>query len=191
MPEDIPAAEAAGGATVGALADLADLAGRRGYRVGVAESLTSGQLAADLGAGPDASSWFRGGLVAYASQVKFDVLGVTPGRVVTSECARQMASGAMRLLGADAVVATTGVGGPDPEEGELPGTVFVAALVRGRLECEHLLLPGSPVDVLRQTRAHALRLLLTTMRAASGVGASASADDEDGPRDSVEESRPD
>jgi nicotinamide-nucleotide amidase len=169
MPEeDTPAAGAPGASAVEALADLA---GREGYLVGVAESLTSGQLAADLGAGPDASSWFRGGLVAYASQVKFDVLGVDPGPVVTAECAHQMAVGATRLLGADAVVATTGVGGPDPEEGKPPGTVHVASLVRGRLECEHLLLEGSPPEVLEQTRAHALRILLATMRAATGTPA--------------------
>jgi nicotinamide-nucleotide amidase len=48
---------------------IASLARRHGFGVGVAESLTSGQVAADLGAGPRAASWFRGGLVAYASEV--------------------------------------------------------------------------------------------------------------------------
>jgi nicotinamide-nucleotide amidase len=146
---------------------IAALSGQHGYLVGVAESLTSGQLAADLGAGPDASEWFRGGLVSYAAQVKFDLLGVTPGPVVSAECALQMATGATRLLGADAVVATTGVGGPDPEEGEPPGTVFVAALVRGGETCERLDLTGTPAEVLRQTREHALSILLSAMRAAS------------------------
>jgi nicotinamide-nucleotide amidase len=153
VPENAPVAET-----------IAALAVRHAYQVGVAESLTCGQLAADLGAGPDASAWFRGGVVAYASQVKFDLLGVSPGRVVTDECARQMATGATRLLGADAVVATTGVGGPDPEEGEKPGTVFVAVLVRGRETCARLDLAGTPAEVLGQTRWHALRLLLAAMR---------------------------
>jgi len=101
---------------------IASLARSHGFGIGVAESLTSGQVAADLGAGPQAASWFRGGLVAYASEVKFDVLGVRPGPVVSEECARQMAWGVASLLDADAVVATTGVGGPDPDEGEPPGT---------------------------------------------------------------------
>jgi nicotinamide-nucleotide amidase len=148
---------------------LAALASRHDFQVGVAESLTCGQLAAVLGAGEDASDWFRGGLVAYASQVKFDVLGVTPGPVVTAGCARQMALGATRLLGADAVVATTGVGGPEPEEGEPPGTVFVAALVRGHATGLRLELPGDPAEVLRQTRAHALDVLLDAMRAVAGT----------------------
>ena len=148
---------------------LAALATQHDFRIGVAESLTSGQLAAALGTGSDAADWFRGGLVAYAAQVKFDVLGVTPGPVVTAECARQMARGASRLLGADAVVATTGVGGPEPEEGEPPGTVYVATLVRGHASGLRLDLPGDPPQVLRQTRAHALDVLLDAMRARAGV----------------------
>ncbi|RNM11120.1 CinA family protein [Nocardioides pocheonensis] len=145
------------------VASVADLASAHTFRVGVAESLTSGQLAADLGAGPEASTWFRGGVVAYASEVKFAVLGVTPGPVVTERCAREMAEGAASLLGADAVVATTGVGGPDPEEGEPPGRVYVAAYVRGGQTCERLDLSGEPPDVLEQTRVRALALLREAM----------------------------
>jgi nicotinamide-nucleotide amidase len=143
--------------------EIAAAAARHQIRVGVAESLTSGQLAADLGAGPDASRWFRGGIVAYAPQVKFDLLGVTPGPVVTAGCVRQMARGAARALGADAVVATTGVGGPDPEEGEPPGTVYVGVLVGGHETCRRLDLGGDPDTVLAQTRAHALTILLDAL----------------------------
>jgi nicotinamide-nucleotide amidase len=153
------------------IGEIAALAAEHGFRVGVAESLTSGQLAADLGAGPSASDWFRGGLVAYASEVKFDVLGVPPGPVVTATCARQMALGVASLVDADAVVATTGVGGPESEEGESPGTVYVAALVRGRETCRRLDLAGEPPEVLAQTRRHALGILLEAMRAAAGVTA--------------------
>jgi nicotinamide-nucleotide amidase len=143
---------------------IAALATRLDLRVGVAESLTSGTLAQRLGAGPDAADWFRGGLVAYAAAVKFDLLGVSPGLVVTRECAREMARGAARLLGADAVVATTGVGGPGPEEGQPPGTVYVAAIVRDRETCRRLELAGDPAEVLRQTTDRALQLLLELMR---------------------------
>lgn len=145
------------------VASIADLASAHGFRVGVAESLTSGQLAADLGAGPEASTWFRGGVVAYASEVKFEVLGVTPGPVVTELCAREMAKGTADLLGADAVVATTGVGGPDPEEGKPPGRVYVAAYVRGLETCQRLDLSGDPPDVLDETRARALAHLHEAM----------------------------
>ena len=145
---------------------IASLAGEHGFQVGVTESLTGGPLAADLAAGPEASSWFRGGLVAYASEVKFDVLGVTPGPVVSAACARQMAWGAASLLDADAVVSTTGVGGPDPEEGEAPGTVYLAALVRGHEAAIRLELEGDPPEILEQTRTRALELLRDSLRSA-------------------------
>ena len=145
--------------------EIAELAGRLDLTVGVAESLTSGQLAARLGAGPEASQWFRGGLVAYAAAVKFQVLGVDPGPVVTAACARQMATGVASLLGAEATVATTGVGGPEPDEGEPPGTVYLAAQVRGRHRDLRLDLDGEPEVVLAQTVDAALDLLLELVRA--------------------------
>lgn len=61
--------------------------------IAVAESLTGGQLSSALAAVPEATDWFRGGLVAYAPEVKFDALGVTPGPVVTARCAEEMATG--------------------------------------------------------------------------------------------------
>lgn len=138
---------------------IASLASRRGLRVAVAESLTSGKLATSLGAGPDASEWFVGGVVAYAADVKFDLLGVTPGPVVTATCAREMAAGVARLLRADVAAAVTGVGGPDPDEGEPPGTVYLATVVAGHEKCQRLDLDGDPDDVLRQTRDAALTAL--------------------------------
>ena len=144
---------------------IASVAMRSGFRVGVAESLTCGKLSSELGATPNASEWFRGGVVAYASGVKFDVLGVTPGPVVTPSCAREMAAGAARVLDADATVAVTGVGGPDPQEGEPPGTVYVAARVRGLETGHRLQLDGGPEEVLAQTTPRALEVLLDAMRA--------------------------
>jgi nicotinamide-nucleotide amidase len=149
---------------------IASLAVRNGFRVGVAESLTCGKLASQLGAAPEASEWFRGGVVAYASEVKFDVLGVAPGPVVTAECARQMAAGAAKLLGADATVAVTGVGGPEPEEGEPPGTVYVATWTRGVDGCcERLDLQGDPPQILAATTDRALELLLASVRDSAGT----------------------
>jgi nicotinamide-nucleotide amidase len=149
---------------------IASLAGRNRIRVGVAESLTCGKLAAQLGAAPNASEWLRGSVVAYASGVKFDVLGVTPGPVVTPECARQMAAGAAKVLDADAVVAVTGVGGPDPEEGHPPGTVYVATWVRGTQTCERFQFSGSPDEVLEKTVPKALEALRAGMHAHATAG---------------------
>jgi nicotinamide-nucleotide amidase len=151
--------------------EIADLARQHAFDVSVAESLTSGQIATALGAGPEASSWFRGGVVAYATEVKQTVLGVRPGPVVTAECARDMAAGVAALLGADAAVSVTGVGGPDAEEGEPPGTVYVATIVRGHEGVVRLDLDGDPEEVLARTTAHALEMLRGAMGSAGALSA--------------------
>ncbi|CAI7653105.1 unnamed protein product, partial [Penicillium discolor] len=77
------------------LEHLGELARSRGLRVSVAESLTSGRLANTIGAGEGASGWFAGGIVAYFTEVKERVLGLTPGTDPTSAaCAEQLARGA-------------------------------------------------------------------------------------------------
>jgi nicotinamide-nucleotide amidase len=144
--------------------EIAALATSHDFRIGVAESLTGGQLASRLAAGPDASDWFRGGVVAYAPEVKFNVLGVPPGPVVTETCAREMARGAARVLGGDATVAVTGVGGPEPEEGQPPGTVYVATVVRGAERCARLELSGEPDEIVTSTTRQALELLDEALR---------------------------
>lgn len=138
---------------------VADLAMARGLWVGAVESLTCGRLAAALGAASEASSWFRGGIVAYATKVKQELLGYQGDRVVTHECAREMAQAGARLLGAEAVVSATGVGGPGPSEGEPAGTVIVATSVLGELASHRLLIDGEPGEVLEQAVVACLRLL--------------------------------
>lgn len=139
---------------------IASLAGERHLTVATAESLTSGLIATRLGAGPNASDWFRGSVVAYQEPVKFDVLGVPEGPVVTAECAEQMVRGLVKLLGADAGVAVTGVGGPDPEEEEPAGTVYVGVLVGAALTVHRLDLAGEdPERILAETAERSLRYL--------------------------------
>ncbi|MGH9102897.1 MAG: competence/damage-inducible protein A [Acidimicrobiales bacterium] len=96
----------------------------RGLSLGLAESLTGGLVASRLVSVPGASAWFRGCVVAYDPAVKQALLGVAPGPVVSEEAAMAMALGARRALGADVGLALTGVAGPDPEEGNPPGTVW-------------------------------------------------------------------
>jgi nicotinamide-nucleotide amidase len=103
-----------------------DLLRQRGWSLGLAESLTAGLVAARLANVQGASDVLRGSLVAYASDVKFDLLGVTPGTVVSEEAAREMAAGARRVLGADVGVAVSGVAGPDRQDGVPVGTVCIA-----------------------------------------------------------------
>jgi nicotinamide-nucleotide amidase len=97
----------------------------RGLTLGVAESLTGGLIASRLVDVPGASAWFRGGVVAYDAAVKFSVLGVPEGPVVTEAAALAMAEGARRVLGASVGLGITGVAGPDRQEDLEPGTVFV------------------------------------------------------------------
>lgn len=131
---------------------VAALAMRSSLTVGVAESLTGGQLSAALASGDDAATWFRGSVVAYAPVVKFHVLGVQEGPVNSARCANQMVNGALDVLECDVAVAVTGVGGPGPDEGVPPGTVFIAC---GRRDAstavsEHHM-DGSPLEVLQRT----------------------------------------
>lgn len=131
----------------------------RGLTVAVAESLTGGELSAALARTGDASRWFAGGVVAYLDETKYRVLGVPDGPVVTPEAARAMAEGVLRLTGADAAVAVTGVGGPDPQEGREPGTVYICtATAVGAHDFTHAF-AGDPDAIVALSIEHALRHL--------------------------------
>lgn len=104
-----------------------DLAMERGVTVGAAESLTSGLIATRLAEPPGGGECFCGSVVAYATEVKHRVLGVPDVPAVSPEAAAAMAEGARRLLGADIAIASTGVAGPEPQDGQPVGTVFVAS----------------------------------------------------------------
>jgi nicotinamide-nucleotide amidase len=98
----------------------------RGLTLAVAESLTGGLVASRLVNVPGASEWFRGGVVSYATDVKYSLLDVPEGPVVSAPAAAAMATGVAAKLGADVGLAVTGVAGPDSQEGHPPGTVFMA-----------------------------------------------------------------
>ena len=127
---------------------VADLATSYGVRLAVAESLTAGRISSFLGRGEAASEWYRGAVVAYDEDVKFDVLGVTPGPVVTAACAEQMADGVRALLGADIALGITGVGGPGPQEDRPPGTVHLAVATPAGTRSLHACLAGDPSEVV-------------------------------------------
>ncbi|HEY2333330.1 MAG TPA: competence/damage-inducible protein A [Acidimicrobiales bacterium] len=114
----------------------------RGLTLAVAESVTGGLVASRLVDVAGASRWFRGGVVSYASEVKFDVLGVTPGPVVSARAAGEMAQGVRRLLGADVGLAVTGVAGPDPQEDQPVGTLFLGLAMGDEIETTGLSLTG-------------------------------------------------
>lgn len=110
--------------------DLVDQLQAQEATVAAAESLTGGRLAARLTEAPGSSKVFLGGVVTYATEAKMQVLDVPESvvqehGVVSEECAREMAEGARRLYGSTYALSTTGVAGPDTQEGKPVGTVFV------------------------------------------------------------------
>ncbi|WP_344736676.1 CinA family protein [Microbacterium awajiense] len=133
---------------------------RDGVLIALAESLTSGLLASRVGAAPDASSWFAGGVVAYRTAVKEDLLGLPPGTdPCSAECAEQLARGVRTLLAADVSISTTGVGGPDPQDGHPPGTVYLGWATSTGSGHRLLRIDGPPETVVETTVAEALALL--------------------------------
>ncbi|CAB4713365.1 MAG: competence/damage-inducible protein A [Actinobacteria bacterium] len=122
----------------------------RGLTLGLAESVTGGLVSGRLTNIAGASDVLRGAVVAYASEVKFDVLGVTNGPVVSPEAAVEMAVGAQRVLGADVALSLTGVAGPAEQEGQRPGTLCIGvALPNGVTASSVVQLPGAR-DQMRQ-----------------------------------------
>ena len=139
----------------------------RGWTLGLAESVTGGLVAGRITNVPGASEVFAGSVVSYASEVKFDLLGVEPGPVVSETAAMQMASGARRVLHTDVALALTGVAGPAEQDGMPVGTLCAAvALPDGRVVARTFRLPGLR-DQMRQmsviTALDLLRRELLTM----------------------------
>lgn len=139
---------------------LSRLALTHELRIAVVESLTSGGLAHAIGAGEEASRWFAGGIVAYMTDVKQHLLKLTTGvDPCSAECAEQLAVGGLELFAADVCVSTTGVGGPESEDGHPPGTVYLGWAMQDQHGHEHLQLGGDPDAVLAATVDAAVRLL--------------------------------
>jgi nicotinamide-nucleotide amidase len=148
------------------VADFAELAtavgeaaAALGVRVAVAESLTGGMLSSALAQAPEAGEWFAGGVVAYGSDVKHNLLEVPPGPVVSGPSARAMASTTARLLAAEFAVSLTGAGGPDPQDGERPGTVFLGLHTPSGVCHRRFHFDGGPEAVCRSAVHEALLAL--------------------------------
>ena len=131
----------------------------RGLTVSVAESLTGGYVAGRIASVPGASATFTGGVIAYDSRIKFQLLGVPEGPVVTEEAAVAMAEGVRRAMGSDIGLATTGVAGPDEAEGKPVGTVCLAVASDEGAVATTVRLPGDR-ERIRQFSAITLLDLL-------------------------------
>ncbi|UJP38721.1 CinA family protein [Cellulomonas palmilytica] len=136
-----------------------------GWTLAVAESLTGGLLSARVVDVPGASAVHRGAVVAYATDLKGSLLGVPTALLdavgaVDPDVALHMAEGVRRRLGADVGVATTGVAGPDPQDGHPPGTVHVAVVTPLRREVRSLRVAGDRAQVRERSVEAALRLVV-------------------------------
>jgi nicotinamide-nucleotide amidase len=161
------------GSSVSSVSDEArDLAGQildrlrsAGHTVAVAESLTGGLVAAALTDVPGASLAFRGGVVAYATELKAALLGVDEIMLarygaVYPPVAAAMAEGVRTRLGATYGVATTGVAGPEPSDGQPVGTAHIAVSAADDTVVRTIALAGDRQEIRRLTVEHALGLLL-------------------------------
>jgi nicotinamide-nucleotide amidase len=137
----------------------------RGVTVATAESCTAGLLAGSITAVPGSSAWFRGGIVAYADDVKVAAVGVAPTTLerhgaVSSEVARELAAGVRKRLGADVGIGITGIAGPSGGSAEKPvGLVHVAVDSASGVVERLLHLPGDRDAIRRRAVTAALDLL--------------------------------
>jgi CDP-diacylglycerol--glycerol-3-phosphate 3-phosphatidyltransferase len=149
--------------------EIIGLLAEAGQTVATAESLTGGLVAAALTDVPGSSRAFRGGVVAYATELKTRLLGVDAGLLaahgpVYAPVAAAMAEGVRQRLTATIGVATTGVAGPDPQDGHPPGTVHIAVSLDDDTVVRTIALPGDRDEVRRLTVERVLGLLLGRLR---------------------------
>jgi nicotinamide-nucleotide amidase len=165
-----PAPAAAESDDIGQIARIAvELLTASGRTVAVAESLTGGLVSGALTSVAGASVVLRGGVVAYATDLKEGLLGVPADLLarqgpVDPDVAAAMAAGVRRVLGATYGIATTGVAGPGPADGKPAGTVFIAVCGPTRGAGQGLHLRGDRQRVREETVRQALSLLVNVLR---------------------------
>lgn len=130
----------------------------RGWTIATAESMTGGMVSAALTSVPGASAYVRGAIVAYDSELKAKLLGVTDIDTVVDEAtAIEMARGGQELLDADVVVAVTGSAGPEPMERPV-GTIVIAVATPEEARARELRMPGDRERVRTYGTTSALHL---------------------------------
>jgi nicotinamide-nucleotide amidase len=150
---------------------------RRTETVATAESLTGGLLGVLLTNVPGASVSYLGGVISYATRLKGTLAGVSPATLravgpVAKQTAAEMAVGISRRCQADWGMATTGVAGPDPQDGHPVGEVFVAVAhpASGLLRVKALSLTGDRLAVRTRAAEHAVELLADALGIAAEAG---------------------
>ena len=131
----------------------------RGWSLGLAESVTGGLVAGRLTNVPGASEVFRGAIISYASEVKFELLGVPEGPVVSEAAAMAMAQGAQRVLGSHVALSLTGVAGPTEQDGMPVGTLCVGIAIGEHVHARTLRMPGQREQMRQMSVISSLDLL--------------------------------
>lgn len=127
--------------------------------ISTAESCTGGNIAALITSVPGSSAYYKGGIVAYANEIKTELLQVSPETiknygVVSKETVVEMAKGAMETLKTDCSIVTSGIAGPDGGTSLKPvGTVWMAVankdkILTMKLEGDH----GREQNILGATK---------------------------------------
>lgn len=157
----------------GAAAEAIRALSSRGWTIGFAESLTGGLLIAEFVSVPGASAVVRGGVVAYATPIKHSLLGVDADLLadygpVHPEVARQLANGARTAFEVDGRpaevgLATTGVAGPDPQNGIAVGTVHLGVSTPDGSRVQSLALSGDRNAIRAASVAAAVGFLLEVL----------------------------
>jgi nicotinamide-nucleotide amidase len=137
----------------------------RDWSLGLAESVTGGLVAGRITSVPGASDVFRGSIVSYASEVKFSVLGVPHGPVVSEAAAIAMAQGAQRVLGSHVALSLTGVAGPTEQDGMPVGTLCVGIAIGDVAHARTLRMPGQRDQMRQMSVISALDLLRRSLLA--------------------------
>lgn len=149
--------------------EISEYLWRSGQTLSTAESCTAGLVAASIAALPGASTYFRGGVVAYASEIKTQLLDVSTELLeekgaVSEDVARAMVEGALQRMGTDYAVSVTGYAGPGGGPEAPVGTIFVAAGNRDEILVRELTGDdGREENVARATLA-ALQILLEKLK---------------------------
>jgi len=137
--------------------------------VSTAESCTGGNLALSIVSVPGASTYFKGGVIAYANEVKINELGVVPSILelygaVSQQTAEAMAQGCMKKFNTQYAVAVTGIAGPDGGTPEKPvGTVWIAIATPSTVVCRNFLFGDNRMRNIQRTTMAALDMLRKTM----------------------------
>jgi PncC family amidohydrolase len=151
---------------------------RLGLGLTAAESCTCGNVLAQLGAVPGVSAVLRQGLVAYHNDIKQQMLGVDPALlaqhgVVSEAVVEAMARGACAASAADLAIVSSGIAGPEGGSAAKPvGTVWVAAILRGRLRSAHRVFAGTRTDIQERAASWAILQAWLLLREVDGSSTS-------------------